>query len=119
MPKSKFYQFLYFFIKRNGENWFYSIDTVFYTVLTTDSTLTGMKPLQQTTTQKTKKTPKPKGSDISDADYGYALNVWILLKISNLVEYSDLYFKLYVSLLFDVFEHFWNFLCQIIHSRIK
>jgi hypothetical protein len=45
-------------------------------------------------------------SDISDAEYSHALNIWETFNIKNMGDYHDLYLKTDVGLLADVFESF-------------
>ena len=44
--------------------------------------------------------------DILDDDYAHAINVWNTFNISNLGQHHDLYVKLDIALLADVFENF-------------
>ena len=52
---------------------------------------------------------------ISDEDYNHAVQVWNHFKIKSFGEYSDLYLKIDVLLLCDVFESF-RLLCLSSHN---
>ena len=45
-------------------------------------------------------------SEISDDEYAYAQTMWELFECQTLGEYSDLYMKIDVLLLADIFENF-------------
>lgn len=53
--------------------------------------------------------------NISDADYEHANKVWDTFNIQNIGQYTDLYLKLDVKILTDVFEQFRN-LCMEIYD---
>lgn len=58
-----------------------------------------------------------KQTDISDADYNHAENVWKTFKIKNLEENNDLYLCIDVLLLTDVFENFRDL--TMLHYRLN
>ncbi|XP_041366673.1 uncharacterized protein LOC121381425 [Gigantopelta aegis] len=54
-------------------------------------------------------------SDITDADYEHAQNVWSTFELKNMGEYHDLYMKTDVLLLADVFENFRDLCLEYYH----
>ena len=50
--------------------------------------------------------------DISDENYAHAQELWITFEMKNLEDYHNLYNKVDVLLLVDVFEKFRNICCK-------